>query len=176
MPNKNTEFRFAVSSANGVATNTTINLNGQPWFNGLLNQTTAVIDPRTPDSECISVATGVIDLPEYTGNTAPGKTDMIVSITVSGGDVLLGGIHQQNNPIFGPSPNDPNVTIYLGGSSDMIDAYNISSQPLWNGVALIVRYDITGNYGITGPGAVIVKDGETCEFTAQFYDYCPVQP
>lgn len=174
MANKNTQFRFAVASANGVSTNVVITVSGQLFWEGALNQTSSWVDPTTPDEECTSIATGVIDLPTVTLNTMPTKSNLAVTISCSGGTVLLGGVHQQNNPVWGPWPGNAEVQVCVSGTTDYTDAYDISTQPEWNGQVFLNRYTLADNYGITGPGAVIIESGESCEFTLECYNYCPI--
>lgn len=60
-----------------------------------------------------------------------------------------------------------NVFNLVPGSSNTFVICNIVSQPTWNGDVLLGRYDIqynNGAYQVTGPGEVLIEDGEVAVF------------
>lgn len=60
-----------------------------------------------------------------------------------------------------------NVFNLVPGSANAFVVCNIVSQPTWNGNVLLDRYDIQYNNGpiqITGPGEVLIEDGEVAVF------------
>jgi hypothetical protein len=180
MTQKNTEFRFQVTASNSASAQATITIDGNPLWAGSLDQTRPEVEPGqlTNDMVPFSGAACQIDLPEVQNNK-PQKHNKIITISCTSGSIALVGINQQNNPMWEqvPNPNDPESPTYqyIGGNPNFSDFYGIVTQPLWNGVADLIRYNIEYNlYNKTGPGTVVIRAGETCEFTAALWDYCPV--
>ena len=175
---KPTEFRFQVA-ANGGSAQVNITYAANPVWSGNLAQTVPNLVPGHWDNDTTPVATAAcsIDTPEVVDNT-PEQIDVLVTLSVTEGDVCLVGINQTNNPTWvtetDPQYNPPTRIVYAGGSPDFDDVWDIVTQPLWNGQALLDRYNIDDNFGKTGPGTVYIKNGETCEFTARLWQYCPV--
>lgn len=60
-----------------------------------------------------------------------------------------------------------NVWTFVPGSANSFQTCNIVTQPIWNGVADLNRYNIEYNNGpiqITGPGEVLITANETAVF------------
>jgi hypothetical protein len=164
---KPTQFRFQVAATNSVSVQANIVMDGVPLWAGTLAHTQSSVDigPWTNDETPYSSAACEINTPEVVTN--PQKLTKIFTISVTGGDIVLVGINQTNNPMFLNN-------VYAGGNPDFSDMWDVDTQPLWNGQAILSRYTIDDNLGITGPGSILIKSGETCEFTAELWQYCPV--
>jgi hypothetical protein len=176
---KATQFRFQVAAVDGISVQTNITIDGVPLWSGSLTQTVSKVDVGQWKISDIpySVAACEIDTPEVVDNN-PTWLNRLFTISVTGGDIVLTGISQSNNPIFEkiphPTLDPPFYVFYAGGNPDFSFQWDIVTQPLWDGQAILYRYNITKNLGITGPGCVLIKNGETCEFTAALFPYCPV--
>jgi len=74
------------------------------------------------------------------------------------------------------------MTANLAGYANGFVTCDIVSQPLWNGTALLERYNLEYNRGpeqITGPGEVQILAGETVTFDVQvpnWNDSLPLPP
>lgn len=180
MTAKATQFRFQVSSDNNVNTPVSINIDGATVWSGNLPKTVDHLD-QTYALNYLSVPFSLaefnIDVPDF-NNNYPTKTLKTCSIAVTGGRVMLVGVAQTNNPTFGPVPDWKNpgefITGYIGGNPNFTVDYDIDTQPLWNGQAILDRYNINVNFGNYGPGAVFLESGDICEFTLELWCYCPV--
>lgn len=177
---KTTQFRFQVSAADGVSAQATISMDGVQLWAGSLAHTRDMVEPQqwTNDDTPYSGADCEIDMPDTVSNT-PAEYSKLFTIFVRGGTAVLVGINQTNNPKYGqePNPKDPSgpmITVYVGGNPNLDDNWEIITQPLWDGVADLSRYDISKNLGVSGPGCLPIRNGETCEFSANLWSYCPV--
>jgi len=176
---KPTQFRFQVAADNGANAQVTITMDGVQLWTGSLAQTQPNVDVGqwTSNNEPYSTASCDINTPECVNND-PQTLNKLMTISVTGGSVVLVGILQTNNPSFvvetNPEWDTPTRTRYIGGNPNFSDMWDVDSQPLWDGQAILARYDINKNFGTTGPGSILVKSGETCEFDAELWQYCPV--
>lgn len=181
---KPTQFRFQVVAADGSSVQANITMDGNVLWSGSLAHTTDTVVRKYGFGDTpYSTAACDIDMPVNGVNGAPTDRaqddsqwqNKLITISVSGGDVVLTGIAQRYNPTFSEEPNPegdpPTIIGYAGGNPDFSDKWNIITQPLWDGVPLLVRYDINQYLGHSGPGCVTIMSGETCEFTAQLYNY-----
>lgn len=185
---KPTQFRFQVVAADGSSVQANITMDGNVLWSGSLAHTTDTVVRRyTFDDIPYSTAACDIDMPvtgvngeppERSNLTDSQSQNKLMTISVTGGDVVLTGISQRYNPTwieeFDPAGDPPTKWVYAGGNPEFSDWWNIVTQPLWNGVPLLIRYDIDQYLGISGPGCVVIMSGETCEFTAQIWNYCLV--
>jgi len=67
-----------------------------------------------------------------------------------------------------------NVWNFVAGSADNFVICDIVSQPTWNGNVLLDRYDIQYNRGpiqVTGPGEVLIENGEVAVFDVAVHAY-----
>jgi hypothetical protein len=120
-----------------------------------------------------------LDVPVATANTDPRITSS-VSVQCTDGDVKIEVFENNFCVASYPDPEKPNTWIQVEGTATDWEVCNIVSQPLWNGQALLDRYDIQYNLGPiqdTGPGEVLVLSGETVTFDIQinkFNDSLPL--
>lgn len=176
---KPTQFRFQVAATNSVSVQANIVMDGVPLWAGTLahTQSNVNIGRWSNNTTPYSTAACEINTPEVVASN-PQKLTKIFTISVTGGDIVLVGINQTNNPMWTqePNPAPPPTTLfqYAGGNPDFSDMWDVDTQPLWDGQAILSRYTIGDNLGVTGPGSILIKSGETCEFTAELWQYCPV--
>lgn len=190
---KPTQFRFQVAAADGSSVQVNITMDGNPLWSGSLAHTTDTVIRKfgfgdTPYSTAacdidmpvtgVPVTEAPRPAPERSNLTDSQSQNKLMTISVTGGDVVLTGIAQQYNPTwieeFNPEGDPPTKWVYIGGNPEFSDWWNIVTQPLWNGVPDLIRYNIAQYLGISGPGSVRIMSGETCEFTAQIWNYCLV--
>lgn len=171
---KPTQFRFQVTANDGVSAQAIITMDGsQLWSGSLAHTVTNVnVGKWTNDDTPYSTAACEINTPDVQNNN-PQKFNKLFTISVTGGDIVLVGINQTNNPVFAEQTN-PESNPYIGGNPNFDDNWDVVTQPLWDGQVFLNRYTLDDNLGITGPGSLLVKAGETCEFTGQLWEYCPV--
>lgn len=179
MPLKATQFRFQVAADDGISAQSTITIDGVTHWAGSLAKTQDVVHQTMEldyDTVPYSLAEFDIDVPAVSGSM-PTHHLKTCTISITGGTVLMVGIAQTNNPIWqwvpNPSEPPPFIANYMGGNPEFSESFDIDTQPLWNGVALLNRYDIVYNQE-TGAGAVYIESGETVEFTLDLWSYCPV--
>jgi hypothetical protein len=176
---KPTQFRFQVTANNGVSAQAIITIDGAQLWSGSLAHTVTDdnVGQWTNDDTPYSTAACEINTPEVQNNS-PQKLNNLFTISVTGGDIILVGINQTNNPTWeeqtNPEWNPPTQRVYIGGNPNFEDNWDVVTQPLWDGQVFLNRYTLSNNLGITGPGSILVKAGETCEFTGQLWQYCPV--
>jgi len=107
-----------------------------------------------------------IDVPVATLNTQ--NSTIPFSMSVTGGEVQIEDITTNYNYATINTGTEENpVWVTTAGTADNFKVTNIETQPLWNGVALIERYNIEYNKGpimISGPGEVQINANETVEF------------
>lgn len=171
---KPTQFRFQVTANDGVSAQAIITMDGsQLWSGSLAHTVTNVnVGKWTNDDTPYSTAACEINTPDVQNNN-PQKLNKLFTISVNGGDIVLVGINQTNNPMWEEQVN-PELNPYIGGNPNFDDDWDVVTQPLWDGQVFLNRYTLSDNLGITGPGSILVKAGETCEFTGQLWEYCPV--
>lgn len=66
------------------------------------------------------------------------------------------------------------VVNFVPGTANTFVVCNIVTQPEWDGQAILDRYDISYNNGpnqVTGPGEVMMYDGETVVFDVAVTNY-----
>jgi hypothetical protein len=95
--------------------------------------------------------------------------DKTFSITTTGGISKIESISANYYfSVINTGTTEEPVLTPVAGTAENYSILNIISQPLWNGQALLDRYNIEYNQGpiqVTGPGEVFIDDGETCVFT-----------
>lgn len=152
MPTKQVKITLQASPDAGQDVNLVVAVDGTTK----INQAVPAVGPAeqgiTDPSETVQFD---LDVANATANVA--NTVCAFSITATNGrakiETIATNFTVQGNAVPG------NATVFLTS--------NIVSQPLWNGQALLDRYDIAYNNGpiqITGPGEVLIESGETVTF------------
>lgn len=116
-----------------------------------------------------------LDVPNLVGWPEPSYDARSFSFTVTNGTFKIVNILNNYN-IINNYVGTPPVLESTAGSAGVFEILQISSQPLWNGVADLERYNIDVNYPNGGPGAVLINDGETCVFNVDVQRYNDTLP
>ena len=117
-----------------------------------------------------------LDVPAL-ANTAIPTQNRTFAITATNGDIKIRNIECN----FAATQNIVgNVSTFIPGSSNNFVVNDIVSQPLWNGDALLNRYDITINHDPShsiGPGEIHILSGETVVFdvAVNLFNNAPLQ-
>jgi hypothetical protein len=164
MATKQMNISFQVENAPESTNTVEIALNGTTVYTGSLPETGPIISGG--GSYTSTNITFDIDVPVATANSL--TSTMAFSTVVTGGTVQIEDITTNYNysEINTGTAEEPALEP-LAGSSTRFATTNIISQPMWNGVALIDRYNIEYNNGpiqVTGPGEVMIYNNETVEF------------
>jgi hypothetical protein len=172
MTTKQLKITLQAQPISGANVTCVISVNGTECFNQSVPECDPIVLNQTDPSETIQFD---IDVPTWTaGNTAPTVT-YPVSIAVTNGSIKIENFSNNFAARF-----DPTANTVIAGSVDTWQGPNeIVSQPLWNGQALLERYDITYNRGpnqVTGPGEVLVQNGETVTFDLEIEKYNDTWP
>jgi hypothetical protein len=160
------------------STNTVeITLNGVTVYTGSLPETGPIITGG--GSYTVNNITFDIDVLVATANSL--TSTMTFAAAVAGGTVQIEDITTNYNVSWiNTGTEEAPAWEAVAGTNTAFAVTNITSQPMWNGVALIDRYNIEYNYGptqISGPGEVIVYSNETVGFNvavANFNDTVPL--
>ena len=150
MGTKQVQMYFSVTADNGESANAIIFVNDVQKYAG----------PLANVSDMITFDLDVADqpIPTYIAPTSYGAwvTPVDMSITIENGSATL--IPTKTNYSCYLS----NQLTYVPGSSTDYRILWIASQPLWNGVADLTRY----NFPITNPetGAIPINNNETVTF------------
>jgi hypothetical protein len=180
MATKQMNIAFQVQNASGSSNTVEIALNGATVYTGTLPETGPVI--HGSGSYTVTNITFDIDVPvvEALGNLT---STMAFSAAVTGATVQIEDITTNYNISFiNTGTAETPVWDPVAGTDTAFTLSNIASQPMWNGVALLDRYNIEYNNGptqVTGPGEVLIYSGETAAFdlaVASFNDTVPVGP
>jgi hypothetical protein len=177
MATKQMNITFQVENAPESTNTVEIALNGATVYTGSLPETGPIIGGD--DGYTTTNITFDIDIPVAT--TTNLKSTMAFSMVVAGGTVQIEDIatNYTFSAINNGTPEAPNWSPVAGTDAEFA-IINIVSQPMWNGVALLDRYNIEYNIGpiqITGPGEVLLYSNETVEFdivVPNFNDIVPM--
>ena len=163
---KTLKARFQVSNCSGSLGQAlvTIMANGTEVFSGYLDKTidsfpTFISSELTPYSEAVFD----LDVPDLAPNEN-GSINIPMEITCTGGDICLQGIYSNYSTRYEVDPTDPTKYITVQGDANTFVLYNIDTQPLINGAPS--RYTLSDNFGKTGPGCIVVFQGEGLSFGA----------
>ena len=97
---------------------------------------------------------------EVPSSAVPGVQNRNFSISATNGRAKIEKISSNFTRVGNGSTLEP-------GNAGSFVTCNVVSQPLWNGEALLDRYDISYNLGpaqVTGPGEILIEAGETVVF------------
>lgn len=157
MPTKQIKLRFQVSSDNDTTANVVVTTNGTQVFSGALAQTTAAIVPFDVHyySDPYQEVTFNVDVPAFSNATPLTEqfTNIAAEITCSGGNIALQAALSNWTPTFTETAN---VFQFVPGTADNYVLMDIPEAPLFDGVVNLNLYNISENYSITGPGAVVI--------------------
>lgn len=188
--NKTIRFYFRVESADGVTpVPTSIVQNGITTTENLAHTNNWVGDQLIQDFDPISTLDITVSAPTWTYPISESDYDPAVdneittpvSISCTGGDILMMGISEnyttgdEPNPDYDPSlpdgpDNSPTIGTFTGANfADPNSVTLIASQPLIDGVADTQRYTFSatimgGDPDGSGNGALPIYDGETAQF------------
>ena len=167
MPTKQVKLTLQASPASGQDVNLLITVDGATKF----NQTVPAVGPAeqgiTDPSESLQFDLNVDALVANSNVVTETHT---FSMTATNGRAKIESIASNF------SRQDANVA----GNASTFLVCNIVSQPMWNGQALLERYDIAYNNGpiqVTGPGEILIESGETVTFDVavqKFNDSLPL--
>jgi hypothetical protein len=122
------------------------------------NQTVPPAGPITMNSpDPLESFTFDLDVPAL-ANTAIDTQTRTFAITATNGIAKIRNIFCNFTAVGNTTGN---VTTFVPGTADNFVMCRISSQPLWNGQALLDRYNIAET---PGAGEVYIADGETVVF------------
>jgi hypothetical protein len=144
----------------------TILANGTEVFSGYLAKTLDsfpqfIPSGLTPYSEAVFD----LDVPDLVSNEN-NSISIPMEITCTGGDICLQGIYSNYSVRYEVDPNDPTKNITVLGDANTFVCYDIDTQPLINGALDRNRYILSDNFGKTGPGCIVVFQGEVLTFGA----------
>lgn len=168
---------FQVQNVSESANTVEITLGGETVYTGSLLNTGPII--TNGDSHTTTNISFNIDVPVATANSS--TSTMTFSAAVTGATVRIEGISTNYNVSWidtGTTENPSSESV--AGTDTAFAITNIVSQPRWNGEPDLARYNIEYNNGpiqVTGPGAVLIYNGETVEFdvaVANFNDTVPL--
>ena len=163
MSTKQIKITYHVQNLGGNLNNVTIQLGTTTLFSGSLTETGPVFQ-SAPPQESTGEITVDYDIVDW-NNDEPCITTP-KSITVTGGkfmidDILANYNIQSTNTGTAEAP----VWQFQAGTAAEFEGLSIESQPLWNGIADLVRYSQALNQeNNTGPGQVLTNNGETVTF------------
>lgn len=154
MGTKQVQMSFSVFTNPGETSNAIIFVDDVQKYNGPLSDGSNGSDVVTFDLDVVDQP-----IPTYIKPVTPGQwvTPVAISVTIENGTATL--LYTKANYT---SYLIDNESIYVVGSSTDYQTLCIASQPLWNGVADLSRYDFAN----TNPefGALLIQNNETVTF------------
>jgi hypothetical protein len=151
--------------------NMEISLNGVTVYTGSVPETGPIITGG--DSYTTTTISFDIDVPVATANSL--TSTMTFSATVAGGNVQIERISTNYNyTLVNTGTEEAPVWEAVAGTDKGFITTNITSQPLWDGIALLDRYNIEYNNGpiqFTGPGEVLINNDENVEFSVNVNNF-----
>ena len=168
----------AQSTVPGQTVTVAISVNNEVKFNQSIPETGPVAQniPGPVDTFEFDIDVPVLDVFD---DPEESTVILAISVTSSSGTIMIENL--SNNFYFSAvqDPEDPEKFIPKAGTATDWRICQIVSQPLWNGVAILDRYNIEYNIGpiqVTGPGEVYIADGETVTFDLQVNKYNDTPP
>lgn len=168
MPTKHITASLQAMGALGKTTRAIIKIDGQTKFDDYVENTGITIDHNDPSVSIIFDH----DVPEIVAPVVYPDPGIFVTQTVEisaiDGTIKLNNLLANHSGVFlnqGTTEQPDWVWIPGGVSENQI--IDIISQPLWDGQALLIRYNIEYNQGpiaYSGPGEVVIYNGETVSF------------
>jgi hypothetical protein len=163
MTTKQMAISFQVENTSETPNNVEITLGGTTVYTGTLPETGPI--SQIVGSPVTSI-TFDIDVPDASKDNL--TSTMAFSATINGANVQIQNISTNYNytRINVGTPEAPYVDRIAGTNTAFIGT-NIISQPQWNGITVLGRYNIEYHIGPTnnsGPGAVLIYNNETATF------------
>jgi hypothetical protein len=163
MPTKQMTISFQVDNTSETPNTVEITLGGTTVYNGTLPETGPI--SQIPGSPVTSI-TFDVDVPVATQNNL--TSTVAFSATVNGANIQIQNIGTNYNysRINTGTQEAPWMEPVAGTNTAFITT-NIISQPQWNGITDLQRYNVEYNNGpinISGPGTVVVYNSETVTF------------
>ena len=174
MGTKQVQMEFQVVANDNVSANIIVTVAGTQKFSGALGQTVTsmplqVYDDLTP-FQTVQFDLDVPDQPFPTGNAQPWgqwTTPIDVEISVSGGNFTLQATEANYNLSVEPvtPPTDPVTYKLVAGTANVFAQCHFANQPVWTPtpVDTLDRINVNDNEN-TGPGSLLLLDGETCVY------------
>jgi len=164
MATKQMNISFQAENTPGMTNTVEITLNSATVYTGSLPETGPLI--VGDGSYTVNNITFDIDVPVATANSI--TSTAAFSMVVNGGSVLISDISTNYN-VSWTNTGTPETPVWeaVAGTNTEFAVTDIVSQPMWNAVADLVRYNIEYNRGpiqITGPGEVLIYSNETVVF------------
>jgi len=164
MATKQMNISFQAENTPGMTNTVEITLNSATVYTGSLPETGPLIVGG--GSYTVNNITFDIDVPVATANSI--TSTEVFSMVVNGGSVLISNI-STNYSVSWTNTGTPEAPVWeaVAGTNTEFAVTDIVSQPMWNAVADLDRYNIEYNHGptqITGPGAVLIYSNETVVF------------
>jgi len=164
MATKKMNISFQVKNTSEIPNTVEITLGGTTVYTGTLPETGPIITGS--DSHAVTNITFDIDVPVTTVDSL--TSNMAFTTTVTGASIQIEKITTNYNlSQINTGTQEAPVWEAVAGTDTAFAITNIVSQPLWNGVADLARYNIEYNNGpilFTGPGEVLLYNNETIGF------------
>ena len=152
MPTKQIKLTLQATPVTAQNVNLLVTVDGTVKFNQSVGAVGPSVQGVTDPNESVEFD---LDVANVSANVS--TTTCAFAITATNGRVKVEDI--ATNYTIGSNSAPGNANAFITS--------NITSQPLWNGQALLDRYNITYNDGpvqVTGPGEVLIESGETVTF------------
>jgi hypothetical protein len=153
MGTKQVQMSFSVAANPGETVNAIIFVDDVQKYDGPLSDGSATVAFE------LDVANQQILTYDQPGQSSQWTTPVAVSITIENGTVTL---FPSKANYTGYIQNSQTSSIYVPGSSSDYQGLWFASQPMWNGVADLSRYDFANTTPETG--ALEIKNNETVTY------------
>ena len=163
MTTKTIQMEFQVAANDGVSALVTVSAAGQQVFSGQLDQTSNPLPGQImPDDVPFSLVSFEIDVAEPAAGQI--ETPIDVVIAVSGGSITLQ--ETETNYVSRIIPANPPTNSFastiIPGDATTFYTCRFANQPVWTPPAT-GRLNYEDNL-TTGPGSLLLLDGESCAY------------
>lgn len=169
MPTKQIKIKMQARADTGQTTKLVVKIDGVVMFEDFVPETGEIVLDQENPNEFVSFD---YDVPAANPTSDPPELTVTkpMEIYCQHGEIKVENImaNYTGRPENQGTEQDPQWQ-WVPGNSDEFVTCDIVSQPLWNGEALLDRYNIVYNRGpdqITGPGEILIYNGETVVFDA----------
>lgn len=164
MPTKQVKLTMQAASGSGSTVDLSVSVDGTVKFNQVVPIVGPASQGMTDPNESVEfdLEVGSAQGMSNVANIFAGETHSF-SATAANGVIKIETIGVNFSPVF-PTSNVGNVT---SSGANGFAVCDITTQPLWDGVADTQLYDIQFNRGpiqVTGPGEVLIQSGQTVTF------------
>jgi len=181
MATKQLKLTLQAQPLGGSDVTVVVTVDGEVKFNQTVPEAGPIVlnQPNPNEYIEIDIDVPVLDVIDYAN--VPSTVTLPVSISSTNGAIKID--YFSDNFFLGWQESPPasnNFVQVAGTASTWHEPCEIVSQPLWNGEALLNRYNIEYNNGpaqVTGPGEILIENGETVTFDLKvnkFNDTIPV--